>query len=70
MSGFDNGTLQSGVYFQAKQFGAILRGLGPPVEQAGVVGDLYIDAQTFQFFNKRSTDAGGDVDPWSRTKHG
>lgn len=64
MSGFDNGTTQGGIYFQAKQFGSILRGNGPPVPQAGVVGDLYIDALTFQLFNKRSTDANGDVDPW------
>ena len=64
MSGFDNGTLQGGIFFQAKQFGAILRGFGPPVPQAGVVGDVYIDVQTWQLFNKRSSDAGGDVDPW------
>lgn len=64
MSGFDNGSLQGGVYFQAKQFGSILRGFGPPVPQAGVIGDLYIDTQTFNLYNKRSTDASGDVDPW------
>jgi len=64
VSGFDNGTLQSGVFFQAKQFGPILRGLGPPVPQAGVVGDVYIDTQTFQLFTKRSPDSAGDVDPW------
>jgi len=64
MSGFDNGTLQGGVYAQAKQLGSILRGFGPPVPQAGLVGDLYIDVQTWNLFNKRSTDAGGDVDPW------
>lgn len=64
MSGFDNGTLQGGIFFQAKQFGSILRGFGPPVPQAGVVGDLYIDTQTFQIFTKRSTDSSGDVDPW------
>jgi len=64
MSGFDNGTMQGGVYFQAKQFGPILRGNGPPVPQAGVVGDLYIDTLTWNLFNKRSPDAGGDVDPW------
>ena len=52
--------MQGGVFFQAKQFGSILRGLGPPVPQAGVVGDLYIDGQTFQLFNKR----GGGLDPW------
>jgi len=64
MSGFDNGTMQGGVFFQAKQFGAIMRGLGPPVPQAGVLGDVYIDTQTWQLFSKRSSDAGGDVDPW------
>lgn len=61
MSGFDNGTLQSGLMFQTKQFGSILRGFGPPVPQAGVVGDIYIDVQTWQLFNKRAVD---DVDPW------
>lgn len=64
MSGFDNGTLQSGVFAQAKQFGSVLRGFGPPVPQAGLVGDLYIDVQTWELYNKRSTDASGDVDPW------
>ena len=64
MSGFDNGTVQGGVFFQAKQFGSILRGFGPPVPQAGVVGDLYIDVQSWQVFNKRSTTASDDVDPW------
>lgn len=61
MSGFDQGTIQGGVFFQAKQFGSILRGYGPPVPQAGLVGDLYIDVNTFQLFNKRASD---DVDPW------
>ena len=64
ISGFDNGTMQGGVYFQAKQFGSILRGFGPPVPQAGVLGDVYLDVQTWQLFTKRSNDAGGDVDPW------
>jgi hypothetical protein len=64
MSGFDNGTIQGGVFFQAKQLGSVLRGFGPPVPQAGVVGDLYIDVQTWQLFNKRSPDASADVDPW------
>lgn len=64
MSGFDNGTSQGGVFFQAKQFGAILRGYGPPVPQAGVVGDIYIDVQTWQLFNKRSSAAGDNLDPW------
>lgn len=61
MAGFDNGTLQGGVSAQVKQFGSILRGNGPPVPQAGVVGDLYIDALTSQLFEKR---AGDQTDPW------
>lgn len=64
MSGFDNGSLQGGIFFQTKQFGSILRGFGPPVPQAGVVGDLYIDVQTWFLYNKRSAAAGDDVDPW------
>jgi hypothetical protein len=64
MSGYDQGTAQSGVYFQAKQFGSILRGFGPPVPQAGLVGDLYLDTLTFNLYEKRATDAGQDVDPW------
>lgn len=60
MAGFDNGTSQ-GVLFQAKQFGAILRGNGPPVPQAGVVGDIYIDVLTWFLYNKRAYDS---VDPW------
>lgn len=64
MSGFDNGTLSGGIVFQVKQFGAILRGFGPPVPQAAVVGDLYLDTQAWQLYTKRSSDAGGDVDPW------
>lgn len=64
MSGFDNGTIQGGIFAQTKQFGSVLRGFGPPVPQAGVVGDLYIDVQTFQIFTKRSTDAAADVDAW------
>jgi hypothetical protein len=61
VSGFDNGTLQGGVFAQAKQSGAILRGFGPPVPQAGVLGDLYIDVQTWFLYEKR---ANNDVDPW------
>lgn len=64
MSGFDNGTLQGGVFAQSKQFGSILRGFGPPVPQAGSVGDVYMDVQTWFLYTKRSTDASGDVDPW------
>jgi hypothetical protein len=61
MAGFDNGSMQGGLFFQAKQFGSILRGFGPPVPQAGVVGDVYIDVQTWQLFCKRATN---DTDPW------
>jgi hypothetical protein len=64
MGGFDNGNVQSGVFFQAKQFGSILRGFGPPVPQAGVVGDLYVDTTVWVLYEKRSTDAGSSVDPW------
>jgi hypothetical protein len=64
MGGFDNGTTQGGVYFQAKQFGSVLRGSGPPVPQAGVMGDLYLDIATWFLYTKRSNDAGGSVDPW------
>lgn len=62
MSGFDNGTSQGGVFFQTKQFGSIFRGLGPPTPQVGVVGDMYVDTQTFQLFAKRV--ASGALDPW------
>jgi hypothetical protein len=61
MSGFDNGTIQGGIYAQAKQYGSILRGFGPPVPQAGVIGDLYIDNLTFQMFEKREVNG---VDDW------
>ena len=61
MSGFDNGTLQGGIFAQTKQFGAVLRGNGPPSPQAGVVGDLYIDAQTSFMYARR---ADGKTDPW------
>lgn len=60
MSGFDNGTL-SGVRAQAKQFGSILRGLGPPAPQAGVLGDMYMDTQTFFLYAKRDSES---TDPW------
>ena len=61
MSGFDQGTTQGGIFAQTKQFGAILRGSGPPVPGAGVKGDLYIDTQTWLLYEKR--DAEG-TDPW------
>lgn len=61
MSGFDNGTLQGGVFAQAKQFGAIMRGFGPPVPEAGVAGDVYIDVQTWFLYAKRARNV---ADPW------
>lgn len=64
MAGFDNGTLQSGIASQVKQLGSVLRGYGPPVPQSGVIGDLYLDGQTWFLYVKRSTDSAGDVDPW------
>lgn len=61
MSGFDNGSLQSGVFAQTKQFGSILRGYGAPTPTAGVLGDLYIDLQTWQLYAKRQVNS---IDPW------
>jgi len=61
MAGFDQGTLQGGIFAQAKQFGSILRGSGPPVPAAGVVGDLYLDVQTWFLYEKRSAEG---TDPW------
>lgn len=61
MAGFDNGTAQSGIFAQAKQFGSILRGFGPPVPAAGVEGDLYIDVQTWFLYEKWDPDG---TDPW------
>lgn len=65
MAGFDNGTAQSGLFAQAKQLAAVLRGTGPPVPMAGNVGDLYIDTQTWFLYEKRSNGLGDDdPDPW------
>lgn len=61
MAGFDNGTSQDGIFAQAKQLGSILRGSGPPVPAAGVVGDLYIDVQTWFLYEKRDAQS---TDPW------
>lgn len=61
MAGFDNGTLNNGVRAQTKQFGSVLRGLGPPAPQAGVVGDLYIDVQDWYLYGKRESES---TDPW------
>lgn len=63
MSGFDNSTQQSGVFAQTKQFGSILRGFGPPVPTAGVLGDFYVDAQTFELYVRR----GKSTDPWGHS---
>lgn len=56
MSGFDNGTLQGGIFAQTKQFGSVLRGNGDPLPGAGVVGDVYIDVQSWLLYVKRSND--------------
>ena len=61
MAGIDNGRA-NGLTAQVKQFGSILLGNGPPVPEAGVVGDLYLDVQTWQLFAKRGAYDG--VDPW------
>jgi hypothetical protein len=61
MSGFDNGTLQQGVFAQTKQFGPVLLGTGEPVPGAGVVGDVYVDTQTKFLYVKRSNDK---TSPW------
>lgn len=63
MSGFDNGTLQSGLSSQVKELGSILRGFGPPVPAAGVAGDLYIDTLTWFLYAKREA-PDGETDPW------
>lgn len=52
MSGFS--TSRFGLDSIVKQYGSILHGYGPPVPKAGVIGDLYIDAMTFQMFEKRT----------------
>lgn len=49
------------MFAQAKQFGPILRGTGEPVPAVGVVGDLYIDTQTWFLYAKRSNDR---TSPW------
>lgn len=59
MSGFD--TSRPGIVAMAKQHGSVLRGFGPPVPQAGVVGDLYIDVLTWQLFEKRNING---LDDW------
>jgi hypothetical protein len=60
MSGFDTGTSQ-GLVSTSKQLGSILRGHGAPVPQAGVLGDIYIDVDTWQLFEKRQSEG---LDPW------
>jgi len=59
MSGFD--TSRPGIVAMAKQYGSILRGWGPPVPQAGVTGDLYVDNLTYHLYEKR--DING-LDDW------
>ena len=61
MSGFDNGTAQSGMSAQQKHFGSVLRGFGPPVPDVGAMGDLYLDTLTAFLYSKRSAQG---TDPW------
>lgn len=61
MSGFDNGTLQQGIFAQTKQFGAILRGTGEPAPTAGALGDIYIDTQTWFLYVRRADET---LSPW------
>lgn len=61
MSGFDTSRPDSSAVFMAKQFGSILRGYGPPVPQAGVVGDLYIDVLAWRIYEKREING---LDDW------
>lgn len=61
MSGFDNGTVQGGIFAQTKQFGPVLLGVGEPIPSAGVQGDVYIDTQTQFLYVKRSNDR---TSPW------
>lgn len=61
MSGFDSGTVQNGVHAQARMFGAVVRGYGPPVPAFGAVGDVYMDVQTRFLYQKR---AYSQIDPW------
>lgn len=61
MSGFDNGTLQQSVFAQTKQFGSVLRGSGEPLPTVGVVGDLYLDVQTWFLYVKRTD---GEISSW------
>lgn len=61
MSGFETSRPATGTVSMAKQHGSILRGYGPPVPQAGVVGDLYIDVMTWNFYEKRNING---LDDW------
>jgi hypothetical protein len=61
MSGFDQGTLQQGVFAQTKQFGPVLFGTGEPNPSVGVVGDVYTDTQTQFLYVKRANEK---MSPW------
>ncbi len=63
MSGFDNGTMLGGIVAQTQQFGSVLRGYGPPVPQAGLLGVFYIDTQTWELYVRRGT----GLDPWGHS---
>ena len=61
MSGFSTSRSGQGIDNISKQHGSILRGWGPPVPKAGVLGDLYMDNFTFQLFEKRGING---LDDW------
>ena len=61
MSGYSTTRGFSAPLDTSKRQGAIFRGFGPPVPQAGVAGDIYIDVVTWQLFEKRELD---DRDAW------
>ncbi len=61
MSGYSTARGFSSARDMSKRQGVILRGYGPPVPQAGVAGDLYIDVLTWRFFEKREIDG---LDAW------
>lgn len=63
MSGFDNGTMHGGIAAQIQQFGAVLRGLGPPSPSMGVRGSFYMDTQAFELYLRRAD----GLDPWGHS---
>lgn len=63
MSGFDTGVARQSIASQAKQYGSVLRGMGPPVPVNGVAGDLYINVVDGTLYERRSSAL---TSPWGR----